>query len=69
MSKDYEPSMKKGDVVVTGGRLWFFGRGDTPDERPDICLLDDFSFEDALQLRDTLNKYMLDYIGLGKGES
>lgn len=62
----YEPSMKKGDVVVAGGRLWFFGRGKTPDERPDIMLLDNFTFQDALKLRDTMNNYLLDYIGLSK---
>lgn len=65
---EYEPSMNKGRVVVTGGCLYFFGEGETPDDRPDICLLHDFSFEDAKTLRDVLNNHMLEYIGLGKQE-
>ena len=66
---EYEPSMKKGDVVVAGGRLWFFGRGKTPDDRPDIMLLDDFTFQDALKLRDIMNDFLLSYIGLNEKSS
>jgi len=66
---EYEPSMKKGDVVVAGGRLWFFGRGKTPDDRPDIMLLDDFTFKDALKLRDIMNDFLLSYIGLNEKSS
>ena len=61
----YEPSMKKGRVSVAGGCLYFFGDGDTPEDRPDVTLLHDFDLEDARKLRDALNEYMLDYIGLG----
>jgi len=66
MTKEYKPTMKKGDVVIAGGCLYFFGRGETPNDRPDICLLHEFEFEDALKLRDTLNDYLLNYIGLSE---
>ena len=66
---EYEPSMKKGDVVVAGGRLWFFGRGKTPNDRPDIMLLDDFTFQDALKLRNIMNDFLLSYIGLNEKSS
>ena len=66
MSKEYLPSMKKGEVMVAGGRLWFFGRGKNVEDRPDIMLLDNFGLEDARKLRDILNNFMLEYIGVKK---